>query len=84
MAKKDVLFKAINELIKMVEESIKEREEMMRAICCAYGVSNYDDIEDHAVWNCGFQIDSQLEDLNDLLDDLKREIKYIGTFKDVI
>ena len=33
MAKKDVLFKAINELIKMVEESIKEREEMMRAIC---------------------------------------------------
>ena len=84
MAKKDAIFKAVNDLISLTDEAIKEREQALRAVCCAYSVSNYDDIDDHNVWECAFNLQAQIEDLNDLRDDLKKNIKYIGTFKDVI
>lgn len=84
MAKKEVIFEAVNSLIKLVDESIYEREEALRALCGACSVSDPDNIEDIDLWNIGFNLNSQLEDLIDLKDDLQHKIKYIGAFKDVI
>lgn len=84
MAKKEDIFKAVNSLIILVDQSINEREEALRALCGACSVSNYDDIQDHELWNVGFNLDNQLDDLKGLKDDLQSKIKYIGAFKDVI
>ena len=84
MAKKEEIFRAVNSLIILVDQSINEREEALRALCGSCSVSNYDDIQDHELWQIGFNLDNQLDDLKELKDDLQSKIKYIGAFKDVI
>lgn len=84
MAKKEAIFKAVNDLIKLLDDSIKEREELQRALCNAYEVTDYEKIEPYNIWSIGFNLETQLEDLRELREDLQNKIKYIGAFKDVI
>ena len=84
MAKKEAIFKAVNDLIKLLDDSIKEREEAQRALCNAYSVEDYDKIEPYDIWHIGFDLESQIDDLRELREELQSKIKYIGAFKDVI
>lgn len=84
MVTRDMLFSSLESAIKLAEQALQEREEAQRALCHANGVKSWDDIGPYEMWKLGADLESQIEDLNDLIDELKYKIKYISAFADII
>lgn len=83
MTQKDQIVSTLEESLKILETSLNEREQEARALLYAFKVSNLEDIDDLESYKIGAELDSQIDTLKDLIDEIKWQLRYIGAFKNV-
>lgn len=82
MIQKKEIIDTLETSLKLLEKALSEREEEQRALLYACKVTKLDDIDDLKMYRIGAELDSQIDTLTDLIDELKWQLKYIGTFKE--
>ena len=83
MTQKDQIVSTLEESLKVLETALNEREQEARALLYAFKVSNIEDIDDLESYKIGAELDSQIDTLKDLIDEIKWQLRYIGAFKNV-
>lgn len=83
MTQKEEILKTLEESLKILETSLNEREGEQRALFYACKVSKLEDINDLEFYRVGAELDSQIDTLKDLIDELKHQMRYIGAFKNI-
>lgn len=83
MTQKDQIVSTLEESLKILETALNEREQEARALLYAYKVSSLEDIDDLESYKIGAELDSQIDTLKDLVDEIKWQLRYIGAFKNV-
>ena len=83
MTQKGEIFKTVDDSMKALSKALEEREEALRMLLYAQGVTKADDLDDIESYRLGAELESQIEVLNDLIKELKFQMKYIGIFKEV-
>lgn len=83
MTQKDQIVSTLEESLKVLETALNEREQEARALLYAFKVSNLEDIDDLESYKIGAELDSQIDTLKDLIDEIKWQLRYIGAFKNV-
>lgn len=80
MTKREIL-EALEKSIQVLEQAKKEREDEMRSLLYVCEVSHLEDIDDLEKYRLGAELDSQIDTLGDLLDELKYGAVKVGAFK---
>ena len=83
MTQKDQIVSTLEESLKVLETALNEREQEARALLYAFKVSNLEDIDYLESYKIGAELDSQIDTLKDLIDEIKWQLRYIGAFKNV-
>lgn len=83
MTQKDQIVSTLEESLKILETALNEREQEARALLYAFKVSSLEDIDDLEAYKVGAELDSQIDTLKDLIDEIKWQLRYIGAFKSV-
>lgn len=81
MTQKEEILTSLEASLKLLEGALIEREQEQRALLYACKVSKIDDIDDLEMYRIGAELDNQIDTLKDLIDELKRQLKYISAFK---
>lgn len=83
MIQKKEIIDTLETSLKLLEKALSEREEEQRALLYACKVTKLDDIDDSEMYKIGAELDSQIDSLRDLIDEIKWQLRYIGAFKNV-
>ena len=83
MTSKEEIIQSLEGTISTLEQATKEREEELRSLLYVCGVSKIDDVDDVKLYLLGSELDNQIDNLKDLIDSIKFQLKYIATFKNV-
>lgn len=83
MTTKEQIIKSLEGTITTINQAIKEREEELRSLLYVCGVSRIDNIDDVKMYLLGLELDNQIDNLKDLIDSIKFQLKYIATFQNV-
>lgn len=83
MTQKREILDSLEATLKVLEKALNEREQEQRALFYACKVSRLDDVDDLEMYRIGAELDSQIDTLKDLIDEIKWQLKYIGAFKEV-
>ena len=83
MTQKEQIVSTLEESLKVLETALNEREQGARALLYAFKVSNLEDIDDLESYKIGAELNSQIDTLKDLIDEIKWQLRYIGAFKNV-
>lgn len=83
MKQKEEILTTLEDSLKVLESALNNREKEQRALFYACKVSKLEDIEDLEFYRIGAELDSQIDTLKDLIDELKHQMRYIGAFKNV-
>ena len=83
MKQKDEILKQIRTTIDFLKSAKEEREEALNNLLYGFKVSRVDDLEDGKAFSLGLELEHQIEELDDVIDDLERESRYIFRFDEV-
>lgn len=81
MKSKGEIVTTLEESIKILTVALNEREELLRAFLRSNEVTKAEDLEDLESYRAGANLEEQIEELKDLLDELKYKIVRIGALK---
>ena len=81
MTQKEEILTSLEASLKLLEGALIEREQEQRTLLYACKVSKIDDIDDLEMFRIGAEFDNQIDTLKDLIDEIKRQLKYISAFK---
>ena len=83
MTQKEEIIQSLEGTLTTLEKAIKEREEEFRSLLYVCGVSKIENIDDVKMYLLGSELDNQIDNLKDLIDSIKFQLKYIATFQNV-
>lgn len=83
MKQKDEILKQIRTTIDFLKSAKEEREEALNNLLYGFKVSRVEDLEDGKAYSLGFELERQIEELNDCIESAERESRYIFRFDEV-
>lgn len=83
MVTRSEIIASLEATIKTLETALSEREMELRSLLFAKEVYSIEDLDDAESYGLGAEIESQLETLKELINDIKFQLKYICAFKNV-
>lgn len=83
MKQKDEILNQIRSTIDFLKSAKEERERELDNLLYGCEVSRVDDIDDGKAFSLGLELENQIEELDDAIDDLERQCRYIFRFKEV-
>ena len=83
MTQREEILTTLESSLKVLETALNEREGEQRALLYCLEVSNIEDINDLEPYKIGAELDSQIDTLRDLIDEIKWQLRYISAFKNV-
>lgn len=81
MTTKSEIITKLEESIKILTQAVIEREELLRAFLRNNNVKKAGDLDDLEAYRAGADLEEQIEDLKDVLDDVKYGAVKLGAFK---
>ena len=83
MTQNDQIVSTLEESLKVLEAALNEKEHELRTLLYAFKVSSLEDIDEIESYKIGAELDSQIDTLKNLIDDVKWHLRYISAFKNV-
>lgn len=83
MIQKETLIKSLDGIIALLDEALRQREQEMQTLLKSCDVDNIFDIDEIEIFKLASELDGQIDDLKDLIDELKHQMRYIGAFKNI-
>lgn len=83
MKQKDEILNQIRSTIEFLKSAKEEREKELDSLLYGCKVSRVEDIDDGKAFSLGLELENQIEELDDSIEDLERQCRYIFRFEEV-
>lgn len=83
MKGKDEILNQIKITINFLESAREERKKALDDLLYGYKVARVEELDDAKAFSLGLELEYQIEELDDAIDDLERQSRYIFRFKEI-